>query len=77
MSREPAEILNEALQLPSEARAAIAGSLLDSLDSAADENIEQSWRAEIEQRLMQLDGGTVELVPWDQVQTRLRARLER
>ncbi len=38
MGRDAAEILKEALALPAEARAALADSLLDSLDTEVDEN---------------------------------------
>lgn len=40
MKREPAEILKDALALPTEARAALAGSLLESLDTEVDEDSE-------------------------------------
>ena len=38
MKQDIAEILKKALDLPPEARAAIAGSLLDSLDQTVDED---------------------------------------
>ena len=38
MKRDAAEILRDALALPTEARAALAGSLLDSLDTDVDED---------------------------------------
>ena len=38
MKRDAAEILKDALALPTEARAALAGSLLDSLDTEVDED---------------------------------------
>ena len=40
MKRDAAEILKEVLQLPTETRAALAGSLLDSLDTEVDEDAE-------------------------------------
>ena len=40
MKRDAAEILKDALALPTEARAALAGSLLDSLDTDVDEDAE-------------------------------------
>ena len=40
MKRDTAEILKEALTLPPEARAALADSLLDSLDTEVDEDAE-------------------------------------
>ena len=76
MSRDAAELLNEAMELPAEARAALADSLLDSLDSEVDPDAEQSWRDEIEARLASLNDGQVQLIPWDEVRSRLRTRLQ-
>lgn len=47
MKRNAAEILKEALALPTEARAAVAGSLLDSLDTDVDEDAEAALATEI------------------------------
>jgi putative addiction module component len=43
MKREAAEILKDALALPTEDRAALAASLLDSLDPHVDEDAEAAW----------------------------------
>jgi len=51
MKQDPNELLKEALKLPPEARAALAGSLLDSLDQEVDEDKEAAWHAEIDRRL--------------------------
>jgi putative addiction module component (TIGR02574 family) len=77
MSRAAAELLNEALKLPTEARAALADSLLDSLDIEVDEDAEQAWRQEIHQRLQEIGNGAVELIPWPDAQRRLQSRLKR
>jgi len=71
MTKDPGEILQAALSLPAGARAAIAGSLLDSLDTDVDEEADEEWRAEIRKRLAQLDGGRVTRVPWSEVRARL------
>jgi len=55
-----AEILKQALTLPPEARAALADSLLDSLDTEVDEDAAEQWRVEIRKRMAELDAGTVE-----------------
>jgi putative addiction module component (TIGR02574 family) len=76
MPRSPAELLSEALHLPIEARAALADSLLDSLDAEVDADAEEAWRDEICRRLQEIDSGAVKLVPWQDAQRRLRARLQ-
>ena len=65
------DILKEALKLPPEARAAIAGTLLDSLDDAVDEDAESAWEAEILLRLKEIDGGKVKLMPWPEARTKI------
>jgi putative addiction module component (TIGR02574 family) len=62
------------MELPAEVRAALADSLLDSLDTEIDADAEQLWREEIERRLESLDNRSVELLPWDEFQARLRNR---
>jgi len=64
MKDDVSEILREALKLPPEARAAIAGSLLDSLDETIDEGVESAWEDEVLLRLKEIDEGKVKLVPW-------------
>ncbi len=65
------EILEDALALPVEARAAIAGSLISSLDDQTDQQAEELWSAEIARRIVELDAGRVQLVPWTEVRRRL------
>jgi putative addiction module component (TIGR02574 family) len=77
MPREAAQLLNEALELPAEARAALADSLLDSLDTAEDTDVDQAWRVEIERRIVSLDEKSAKLVPWEDVHARLNRRLQR
>ena len=74
MKRDAAEILKDALALPAEARAAVAGSLLESLDDEVDEGAEAAWEAEIARRLEDLDKGKVKLIPWATVRRRLMGR---
>ena len=74
MKRDAAEILKDALALPTEARAALAAALLESLDTEVDEDAEAAWASEINRRVAELDGGAVKTVPWTEVRRRLAAR---
>jgi len=74
MKRDAAAILKDALALPAEARAAVAGSLLESLEDQIDEGAEAAWEAEIARRLDDLDKGKVKLIPWATVRRRLMGR---
>jgi putative addiction module component (TIGR02574 family) len=75
MPRDAAEVLKDALALPVEARAALIGSLVDSLDTEVDEGAEESWREEIRRRLQEIDSGAVKLIPWAEAQRLLLTRL--
>ena len=71
MNRDTKDLLEEVLKLPPEARAAIAGSLLESLDEHIDEDSETAWRAELERRIRELDSGDVRPVPWIEARRRI------
>jgi len=76
MARDAAQLLHEAMELPEEARAALADSLLDSLDTEVDADAEQVWREEIERRVESLNNGSVQLQPWNEARARLRNRIQ-
>ncbi len=63
---EPRELIEAALRLPPEARAALAGALIESLDQTIDEGAEALWAEEIERRQRELDQGQVRTIPWSQ-----------
>ncbi len=74
MKRQAAAILKDALAVATGARAALAGSLLESLDSEVDEDAEAAWATEINRRVAELDSGAAKTVPWTEVRRRLTAR---
>ena len=74
MKQDPNDLLKEALKLPPEARAALAGSLLDSLDQEVDEDAEEAWKLEIDRRLRELDSGSVKPIPWSEARRRISRR---
>jgi len=71
MKQNIADILKEALKLPPEARAALAGTLLDSLDDTVDQDAETAWEAEIVMRLKEIDEGKVNMVSWAEARARI------
>ena len=75
MAEDAAELLTHALKLPPAARAALADSLIDSLDQEVDENAEEAWRSEIALRVRDLDSGAVQTIAWDEVHRQLRTKL--
>ncbi len=77
MKSDPAELLRDALSLPSEARAALIDSLLESMDVEVDDDAQEAWREEICRRLRQIDSGAARMIPWDDARRELRTRLKR
>lgn len=73
MKQDLNRLLTEALDLPAEERASLAGCLLDSLEPTVDEGCEEEWLREIGSRIRQVDSGKVTLIPWANVRARLLA----
>ena len=71
VSRE--KLFHDALQLEQQDRAELAKLLIDSLDSATEQDVEEAWAREIDRRATELDAGTAETIPWETVRARLRA----
>ncbi len=65
-----ADLYKRAMDLDEEERAALAGMLLESLDSGSEEGVEGAWLAEVERRMADLDAGR-EGIPWEEVRRRL------
>ena len=74
MAPDPGKLLQEALKLSPEARAALAASLLESLDETVDEDAEAAWAQEIAKRIHDLDSGAVTPVPWSEARRLILGR---
>jgi putative addiction module component (TIGR02574 family) len=67
-------VIDEALQLPAEARAALAGELLASLeDSEIESDREAVWALELRARIEAYERGEVAAVPADDALAQVRA----
>jgi putative addiction module component (TIGR02574 family) len=75
MTKEVSDLLKKALELPAEGRAALANSLLESLDETVDPSAEEEWSKEIAHRIAQLDSGTVKPIPWAEAHRQISAIL--
>lgn len=71
MAQDISEILRQAMALPSEARAALAGALLDSLDANTDAAAEAEWDREIVRRIEELDSGAVRPIAWTEARRQI------
>ena len=77
MSPEVSELLKRAMALPVGERAALANTLLDSLEapdqSALDRSVESTWDDEVERRMSDLEVGRAVTVPWEKLHRELLA----
>ena len=67
------ELLNDAMRLPEEQRAALAAALIESLDDSVDEDAEAAWSVEIARRLHEVESGHVNTIPWPQARRMIAA----
>jgi putative addiction module component (TIGR02574 family) len=74
MAKSAGELLEEAMRLDPKERATLMRLLVDRLDAESEEGAEETWRAEIERRITELDSGQVQAVPWEELRARLYQR---
>ena len=74
MSRKLEELIDEAISLPDDDRAMLAGLLLESLEAEPDEGVDEAWAAEERKRWGEIQAGTVTAIPWEDVKAKLFAR---
>ena len=74
MTPAAAQILEAAMALSDEERAELAARLNDSLQGLDTPEIAEAWRHEIARRLKEIDDGTVEMIPAEEVHRQLKER---
>jgi putative addiction module component (TIGR02574 family) len=77
MSMTVEQIVDEALGLPSEARALLADRLVESLDPAEDGYLRQLWVAEALRRRDDVRTGRVQTVPGEEALAQVRRAVAR
>lgn len=65
------EVFRSAMELPERDRSTLAGLLIETLDPVSEPDVEAAWSEEIKRRLSEIDAGTVELIPWEEVRAEL------
>ena len=74
MAKSARELFEEAMKLDPEERATLMRLLIESVDAEAKDGVEDGWRVEIERRMAELDSGTVQTIPWEELRARLYRR---
>jgi putative addiction module component (TIGR02574 family) len=72
MGPEVSDLLKRALALPLDERAALANTLLDSLETT-DQSVQEAWDQEVARRIEDLKSGKAVTVPWEQLRRELLA----
>lgn len=72
MGELPHKLLQDALELSADERAALAAALIETLDEGpVDADVEAAWAAEIERRIAEIDSGAVKPIPWAEARARI------
>ena len=69
------QIEDEALHLPADERAELAQKLLLSLDAPSESETAEDWLVEAKRRARELEEGTVQPIPAEEVRRKARALL--
>jgi len=72
MSPEVSDLLKRALALSADERAALANTLLESIEGT-DESAQQAWDKEVARRIADLKAGKAVTVPWQDLHRELLA----
>lgn len=73
MAVNPDRVFQDALQLPQQDRAVLAGRLIESLEDEADDgDVAPAWAEEIARRLREIDDGKVTPVAWEEARRQIR-----
>ena len=74
MAKSARELFAEAMKLAPEERETLMRLLIESVDAKSDQGVDDAWRVEIERRMAELDSGTVQTIPWEELRARLYRR---
>jgi putative addiction module component (TIGR02574 family) len=70
-------VVDDALDLPSDARIGLVDRILASLNLPTRPDIDKMWAEEAERRVSQIDRGEVQLIPGEEVFAKIRRKYAR
>jgi putative addiction module component (TIGR02574 family) len=71
------KVFDEALLLPADVRVGLVEKIIESLNLPTRQEIDKMWAAEAEKRIQQIDKGEVDLIPGEDVFSKIRNRYTR
>jgi putative addiction module component (TIGR02574 family) len=75
MAANASDVLQQAMDLPTEDRLAVATELLNSVEGPEDPGWADVWREELKRRLREYESGAVQGIPWSEAKERALAAL--
>lgn len=77
MSKAEERVIDQALSLPAEERISLVEKLLSSLNLPTQADIDRVWSEEAERRVGEIESGSVELIPGQEVFEKVRKKYGR
>ncbi len=77
MNSVSTKLTDEVLSLPCEDRLYLVDKLLESLNAPTREEIDALWSEEAERRIEEIESGSVDTIPGEQVFREIRKRLDK
>ena len=59
------------LAVEPKARAELAALIIESVPTESPQEVDAAWEAEIRRRMLELEAGSVETIPWEEVREKL------
>ena len=75
MNRSATEVLDDVRRLHPGDFDWLLGELFQTGDGSSEAEIDASWKLEVERRVAEIDSGTVEMIPMEDVLARMDARI--
>jgi putative addiction module component (TIGR02574 family) len=76
MSTDAESLYQAAMKLPEDERFLLANRLLETVEDEREPGYEEAWAAEITRRMEEVENGTAEMIPWEEVQAKLYEGLD-
>ena len=74
MSTAVDKVVNEAIELPADARIGLVDRILESLNLPTQPEIDRLWAEESERRVAEINRGKIDLIPGEEVFAKIRRK---
>ena len=71
------KVFDEALLLPADVRVGLVDKIIESLNLPTRPDIDKLWAKEVDKRIKQIDQGEVDLIPGEEIFSKIRNKYSR